>query len=52
VAEELNHPDRRALDTAVFDILQFGEGERTAVYDALRSRIQTRQNRAKSRDES
>ncbi len=46
VDEELGQPDRQALDTAVFDILQFSEGERTAVYDALRDRIQTRQRRA------
>jgi hypothetical protein len=46
VAAELDQPDRRALDTAVFDILQFQEGERTAVYNALRDRIQTRQRRA------
>jgi hypothetical protein len=51
VDEELDRPDRRALDTAVFDILQFSEAERTAVYTALRDRIQTRQNRAKSRTE-
>jgi hypothetical protein len=46
VEEELAQPDRQALDTAVFDILNFSDGERTAVYDALRARIHTRQRRS------
>jgi hypothetical protein len=46
MVEELDQPDRQALDRAVFEILQFSEGEGTAVYDALRDRIQTRLRRA------
>jgi hypothetical protein len=46
VAEELAQPDRQALDTAVFEIMKFSEGERTAVYQALLERSQTRQRQA------
>ncbi|MCP4429078.1 MAG: SAM-dependent DNA methyltransferase [Chloroflexi bacterium] len=40
--EELTQPDRQKLDTAVFDILNFAERERTAVYDTLLDRIAAR----------
>ncbi len=40
--EELAQHDRQSLDTAVFDLLGLGEQERTAVYDTLRERCQTR----------
>jgi hypothetical protein len=43
---ELDQPDRQALDRVVFEILNFSDGEGTAVYDALRDHIQTRQRRA------
>ncbi len=43
---ELDQPDRQALDKVVFKIMNFSEDEGTAVYDALRDHIQTRQRRA------
>ena len=43
---ELDQPDRQKLDAAVFEIMKFSESEGTAVYDALRDHIQTRQRRA------
>ncbi len=46
VTEELAQPDRKTLDTAVFEIMKFSKKERTAVYQALRDRCDTRQRRA------
>ncbi len=48
IDEELEQPDRQALDSAVFDLLEIGEEERTAVYAALRDRMQTRHHYANS----
>lgn len=45
--EELSQPDRQALDSAVFDILQLEEQDRTAVYSTLQDRMQTRRQTAK-----
>ena len=45
---ELTQPDRQALDTAVFDVLGLGEGERTAVYTALLDHVQTRRRHAET----
>ncbi len=39
---ELDKPDRQALDTAVFDILNLTAAERTAVIRQLRTRVQER----------
>jgi hypothetical protein len=47
--DELTQPDRQALDTAVFDILNLTAAERTAVIDALRDRIAARLNEWASR---
>jgi hypothetical protein len=44
--EELEQLDRQALDTAVFDILNFSAAERKAVRQALLDRVHTRQRRA------
>lgn len=46
VEAELEQPDRQSLDQAVFALLNFSDGEGTAVYQALLDRSQTRQRRA------
>lgn len=46
IEQELEQSDRRALDTAVFNLMGFTTGEQTAVYDSLRERVQTRRQRA------
>ncbi|MCA9970384.1 MAG: hypothetical protein KC425_09215, partial [Anaerolineales bacterium] len=48
VETELAQPDRQALDTAVFDLLALDAAQRTAVYQALRDRVQARRRRAAS----
>ncbi|NHZ72059.1 MAG: hypothetical protein GWP17_03125, partial [Aquificales bacterium] len=40
--DDLNHPDRKALDTAVFDLIGLNTAERTAITTSLRERIQAR----------
>lgn len=39
---DLDHPDRKALDTAVFDLIGLNDDERTAVLASLRERIGAR----------
>ncbi|MFQ5399210.1 MAG: class I SAM-dependent DNA methyltransferase [Anaerolineae bacterium] len=48
VMTELTRPDRQALDAVVFDILKLDGIERSAVLDALRERVETRQLRARN----
>jgi len=48
VVTELTRPDRQALDAVVFDILKLDGIERSAVLDALRERVETRQLRARN----
>ncbi len=40
--EHLSHPDRQALDAAVFDLIGLNDGERTAVLASLQERINAR----------
>ena len=51
IDEELSQPDRQALDTAVFNSLNFTAAERTAVLNALRRYAATRQHRAGTKAE-
>ena len=41
-------PDRRALDTIIFDALDLTQGERDAVYEAVVNLVETRLNKARS----
>lgn len=41
-------PDRRTLDTIVFDVLNFSSGERDAVYEAVSELVETRLEKAES----
>lgn len=45
---ELDEPDRRHLDSIVFDVLGLEDEERTAVLAALRERLVSRRQRAQS----
>ena len=40
--DDLSHPTRQALDTAVFDLIGLNDEERTAVITSLQQRIQAR----------
>ncbi len=40
--DDLSHPARHALDTAVFDLIGLNDEERTAVITSLHERIQAR----------
>ncbi len=51
VVDEMSQPDRQALDTAVFNILNFTMAERTAVINALLNHAVTRQRRAGAKAE-
>lgn len=46
IEQELDQPDRLALDTAVFNLMGFTADEQTAVHDSLRASVQTRRRRA------
>ena len=48
VWEEIDAPDRRDLDDAVFDSLRFTRAERDAVYEALRNLVDNRLTKARS----
>jgi len=45
---DLQAPDRRALDEAVFDVLGLTAGEREAVYGAVVNLVRARLERAQS----
>jgi hypothetical protein len=45
---DLQAPDRRALDEAVFDMLGLTAGEREAVYEAVVNLVRARLERAQS----
>ena len=46
--EEIHQPDRRALDSLIFDALALTQGERDAVYEAVVDLVEARLNKAKS----
>lgn len=46
IEKELAQPDRQALNTAVFALLGFSQGEQTAVLESLLERVRTRRQRA------
>jgi hypothetical protein len=48
VFDEVNQPDRRALDDIIFDILGLTQGERDAVYEAVVKLVQARLEKARS----
>ena len=52
IETELERMDRQALDAAVFDLMGFTPMERTAVLGSLRDRVQTRRQRAQSKNHS
>jgi hypothetical protein len=48
IYEEIEQPDRRALDDVVFDVLGLTAGEREAVYEAVVSLVRARLEKARS----
>ena len=51
VADEYTMPDRRALDTIIFDALNLTQGERDGVYESVVKLVEARLNKAKSLQE-
>jgi len=48
VVDEIQQPDRRALDEVVFDVLGLTAGEREAVYEAVVELVRARLEKARS----
>ncbi len=48
IFDEINQPDRRALDAIIFDALGLTQGERDAVYEAVVNLVEARLRKAKS----
>ena len=48
IFEEIHQPDRRALDSLIFDALNLTQGERDAVYEAVVNLVEARLSKAKS----
>jgi len=48
IYEEIQQPDRRALDEVVFDVLGLTAGEREAVYEAVVALVRARLDKAQS----
>ena len=48
IFDEIHQPDRRALDTIIFDILNLTQGERDGVYEAVVGLVEARLKKAKS----
>ena len=48
VQDEIEHPDRLALDTIIFDTLNLTQGERDGVYEAVVGLVEARLQKAKS----
>ena len=48
IADEIQQPDRRALDDMIFDVLGLTKGEREAVYEAVVNLVRARLEKAKS----
>lgn len=46
--EEIQHPNRKAIDKIIFDVLNLTQGERDAVYDAVINLVNSRLKKAKS----
>jgi hypothetical protein len=45
---EISQPDRRALDSIIFDALNLTQGERDAVYEAVIDLVSARLKKARS----
>jgi type I restriction-modification system DNA methylase subunit len=48
IIDEVNQPDRRALDSIIFDALNLTQGEREAVYEAVINLVESRLKKAGS----
>jgi len=48
IEQEVLQPDRRALDSIIFDALNLTQGERDAVYEAVIDLVETRLKKARS----
>ena len=48
IFDEIQQPDRRALDAIIFDALHLTQGERDAVYEAVIHLVETRLQKASS----
>ena len=46
--DEIHQPDRRALDTIIFDALDLTQGERDDVYEAVVNLVESRLWKARS----
>ncbi len=48
IFDEIHQPDRRALDTIIFDALDLTQGERDGVYEAVVNLVESRLRKARS----
>ena len=48
IQEDVDHPNRRALDAIIFDVLGLTEGERDGVYEAVVNLVEARLREARS----
>ena len=48
IFDEINQPDRHALDAIIFDVLDLTQGERDGVYEAVVKLVEARLNKARS----
>ena len=48
IFDEIQQPDRRALDTLIFDALNLTQGERKVVYEAVVNLVEARLSKASS----
>ena len=48
IFDEIHQPDRRALDTIIFDTLDLTQGERDGVYKAVVNLVESRLRKARS----
>ncbi len=48
IQEDVEHPNRRALDAIIFDVLSLTQGERDGVYEAVVGLVESRLRKARS----
>ena len=51
IFDEIDQPDRRALDALIFDTLSLTQGEQDGVYEAVLRMVEVRLSKAKSLQE-
>ena len=48
IQEDVEHPNRRALDAIIFDVLDLTQGERDGIYEAVVNLVESRLRKARS----